>query len=114
MTLPASEVKPEQADMETAFQTDPEEGKTCSTKFSIPTMYTTLNVSLLGEHMSDSDISMESNPVYDASDGVLVLENPLYSLPSVSLPAAAHQPPTTATDEDEQQQSDGEYEPVDC
>jgi len=63
--------------------------------------------------MSD-DIPVESNPVYDASDGVLVLENPLYSLPSVSLPAAAPQPPTTATDEDEQQQSDGEYEPVDC
>jgi len=66
-------------------------------------MYTAVNVSLLGERMSDSDISMERNPVYDASDGVLVLENPLYSLPSVSLPAAAPQPPTTATDEDEQQ-----------
>ena len=64
--------------------------------------------------MSDSDISMESNPVYDASDRVLVLENPLYSVPSVSLPAATPQAPTTATDDDEQQQSDGEYEPVDC
>ena len=77
-------------------------------------MYTAVNVSLLGETMSDSDIFMESNPVYNASDGVLVLENPLYSLPCVSLPTATHQPPTTATDEDEQQQSDGEYEPVDC
>ena len=76
-------------------------------------MHTAVNVSLLGETMSDSDISMGRNPVYDASDGVLVLENPLYSLPSVSLPAATPQPPTTATDEDEQQRSDGEYEPVD-
>ena len=64
--------------------------------------------------MSDSDIIMERNPVYGASDGVLVLENPAYSLPSVSLPATTPQPPTTATDRDEQQQSDGEYEPVDC
>ena len=64
--------------------------------------------------MSDSDIPMERNPVYGASDGVLVLENPAYSLPSVSLPATTPQPPTTATDGDEQQQSDGEYEPVDC
>ena len=64
--------------------------------------------------MSDSDIAMKSNPVYDPSDGVLVLENPLYSRPSVSLPAATPQPPTTATDGDEQQQSNGDYEPVDC
>jgi len=77
-------------------------------------MYTVVNVSLLGETMSDSDIPMERNPVYGASDGVLVLENPAYSLPSVSLPAATPQPPTTATDGDEHQRSDGEYEPVDC
>ena len=76
-------------------------------------MYTALNVSLLGGCMSD-DIPMERNPVYGASDGVLVLENPAYSQPSVSLPAATPHPPTTATDGDEQQQIGGEYEPVDC
>ena len=97
MTLPASEVEPQQEGMETAVQTDPE--------FSIPSMYTAVNVSLLGERMSDN-IPVERNPVYGASDGVLVLENPAYSLPSVSLPVATPQPPTTATD--------GEYEPVDC
>ena len=63
--------------------------------------------------MSDDDTPVERNPLYGASDGVLVLENPAYSQPSVSLPAATPQPPTTATDEDEHQRSDGEYEPVD-
>ena len=53
--------------------------------------------------MSAADIPMERNPVYGAPDGVLVSENPAYSLPSVSLPAATTQPPTTATDGDEQQ-----------
>ena len=53
--------------------------------------------------MSAADIPMERNPVYGAPDGVLVSENPAYSLPSVSLPAATPQPPTTATDGDEQQ-----------
>ena len=62
--------------------------------------------------MSDNDTPMERNPVYGASDGVLVSENPAYSQPSVFLPAATPQLPTTATDGDEQQ-SDGEYEPVD-
>ena len=56
---------------------------------------------------------MERNPVHGASDGVLVSENPAYSQPSVFLPAATPQLPTTATDEDEHQRSDGEYEPVD-
>ena len=64
--------------------------------------------------MSDDDIPVERNPLYGASDGVLVLENPAHSQPSVSLPAATSQPPSTASDGDEQQQSDGEYEPVDC
>ena len=56
----------------------------------------------------------EVEPEQEGMDGVLVLENPAYSLPSVSLPAATPQPPTTATDGDEQQQSNGDYEPVDC
>ena len=73
---------------------------------------TTLNISILGEPMSDDDIPMERNPVYGASDGIHVLENPAYSLPSGFLPAATPQPPTTATDGDDQQRSDGEYEPV--
>jgi len=110
MNLPVSEVEPEQEDMETVVQS---EGKIALQSFPSTVGYTTLNVSLIGEPMSD-DIPVERNPVYGASDGVLVLENPAYSIPSVSLPAAAPQPPTTATDEDEQQQSDGEYEPVDC
>jgi len=36
MTLPASEVKPEQADIGTAVQTDPEEGKTVLQSFPSP------------------------------------------------------------------------------
>ena len=64
--------------------------------------------------MSDSDIPMERNPVHGASDGVLVSENPAYSQPNVSLPAATPQPPTTANDEGERQRSDVEYEPVNC
>jgi len=63
--------------------------------------------------VSDNDIPMERNPVHGASDGVLVSENPAYSLPGVSLPAATPQPPTTGTDGDEHQRSDGEYEAVD-
>jgi len=36
MTLPASEVEPEQEGMETAVQTDPEEGKTVLQSFPSP------------------------------------------------------------------------------
>jgi len=36
MTLPASEVEPQQEDMETAVQADPEEGKTFLQSFPFP------------------------------------------------------------------------------
>ena len=62
--------------------------------------------------MSDADIPMERNPVYGASDGVLVSENPAYGLPSVSLPVATPQAPTTTATDGDEQQSDREYELV--
>ena len=65
---------------------------------------------------------MERNPVYGAGpqpptavtggDGVVVLENPAYSVPRDLQTALDTQPPTTTTGADRQQKSNGEYEPV--
>ena len=70
---------------------------------------TTLNFSLIGEAISESDIPNERNSMCGSSNGALGSE----SQPSVSQPAATPQHPTTTTDGDEQQSSDGEHEPVD-
>ena len=53
----------------------------------------------------DDDIPMERNPVYGAGDGVVVLENPAYSLSTDLQPALVSQPPTATTDEDGQQKN---------
>ena len=61
------------------------------------------------------DIPMERNPVYGAGpqpptaatggDGVVVLENPAYSLSTDLQQALVSQPPTAATDKDGQQKN---------
>ena len=66
---------------------------------------------------------MERSPVYSAGpqpptaatggDGVAVLENPAYSVPTDLQPPPGPQPPTATTDGgDGQQNNDGEYEPL--
>ena len=66
---------------------------------------------------------MERNPVYGAGpqpptaatggDGVVVLENPAYSVPTDLQPPPGHQSPTATTvGGDGQQNDDGEYEPL--
>ena len=75
-----------------------------------------------GKTLSD-DILIKRNPVYGAGlqpptaanggDGVVVLENPAYSVPTDLQPPPGTQPPTAATDGgDGQQNNDGEYEPL--
>ena len=66
---------------------------------------------------------MERNPVYGAGpqpptattggDGVVVLENPAYSVPRDPHTAPGTQPPTATVGEDRQQTNSGEYEPAD-
>ena len=66
---------------------------------------------------------MERNPVYGAGpqsptattsgDGLVVLENPAYSLPRDPHSAPGTQPPTATAGGDRQQKNNGEYEPVD-
>ena len=71
----------------------------------------------------DDDIPVERNPVYGAGlqsptaatggDGVVVLENPAYSVPTDLQPPPGPQPPTATTGGgDGQQNNDGEYEPL--
>ena len=77
---------------------------------------------LTGEPSLD-DILMERNPVYGAGpqpptsatggDGVVVLENPAYSVPRDLQPAPDTQSPTATTGADRQQKNNGEYDPVD-
>ena len=65
---------------------------------------------------------MERNPVYGVGpqpptaatggDGLVVLENPAYSLPRDPHIAPDTQPPTATTGADRQQKNNGEYEPV--
>ena len=65
---------------------------------------------------------MERNPVYGAGsqsptattggDGVVVLENSAYSVPTDLQPPPGLQSPTAATVGDGQQNNDGEYEPL--
>ena len=77
---------------------------------------------LTGAPPSD-DIPVERNPVYGAGpqpptaatggDGVAVLENPAYSVPTDLQPPPGPQPPTATTvGGDGQQNNDGEYEPL--
>ena len=77
---------------------------------------------LTGVPPSD-DIPVEKNPVYGAGlqpptaatggDGVVVLENPAYSVPTDLQPPPGSQPPTATTGGgDGQQNIDGEYEPL--
>ena len=54
--------------------------------------------------------AMGLNPVCDISDVILFSE----TITSGSVPDGTPQSPTTTTDGDEQQRSDGEHEPVDC
>ena len=72
---------------------------------------------------SNDDIPVERNPVYGAGpqspttatggDGVVVLENPAYSVPTDLQPPPGSQPPTAATvGGDGQQNNNGEYEPL--
>ena len=72
-----------------------------------------------GKTLSD-DILIKRNPVYSAGpqpptaatgdDGVVVLENPAYSVPTDLQPPPGPQPPTATTDGgDGQQNDDGEY-----
>ena len=71
---------------------------------------------LTGEPLSESDdIPTEGSPVYGAGpqpptaatggDGVVVLENPAYSLSTDLQRALVFQPPTAATDKDGQQKN---------
>ena len=46
-------------------------------------------------------------------DGVVVLENPAYSVPRDLQTAPDTQPPTATTGADRQQKNNGEYDPVD-
>ena len=72
---------------------------------------------LTGAPLSD-DIPMERNPVYGAGpqpitavtggDGVVVLENPAYSMPTDLQPASGTLLPTATTDGHGQQNNDGE------
>ena len=55
-------------------------------------------------------LAMGLNPVCDISDVILFSE----TITSGSVPDGTPQSPTTTTDGDEQQRSDGEHEPVDC
>ena len=77
---------------------------------------------LTGAPPSD-DIPMERNPVYGVGpqpptaatggDGVVVLENPAYSVPTDLQPPPGSQPSITTTGGGDGQQSiDGEYEPL--
>ena len=82
----------------------------------------TLENLLTGEPSLD-DILMERNPVYGpgpqpptsatGGDGLVVLENPAYSLPRDPHTVPGTQPPTAVTGRDRQQKNNGEYEPVD-
>ena len=66
---------------------------------------------------------MERNPVYGAGpqpptattngDGLVVLENPAYSVPRDPHTAPGTHPPTATVGGDRQQKNNGEYEPVD-
>ena len=69
------------------------------------------------------DILIKRNPVYGAGpqsptaatggDGVVVLENPAYSVPTDLQPPPGSQPSTATTvGGDGQQNDDGEYEPL--
>ena len=49
---------------------------------------------------------MERNPVYGAGDGVVMLKNPAYSLPTGLQPASVSQPLPVATDREGQQKND--------
>ena len=78
---------------------------------------------LLTREPSLDGILMERNPVYGAGpqpptaatggDGVVVLENPAYSVPRDLQTVPDTQPPTATTRADRQQKNNGEYDPVD-
>ena len=59
---------------------------------------------LTGEPLS-SEIPVERNPVYGADDGVVILKNPAYSLPTGLQPASVSQPLPAATDREGQQKN---------
>ena len=63
---------------------------------------------LTGEPLS-SEIPVERNPVYGADDGVVILKNPAYSLPTGLQPASVSQPLPVAPDREGQLKND---EPV--
>ena len=83
----------------------------------------TMQPHLSTEAPPEDDIPVERNPVYGAGlqpptaatgdDGVVVLENPAYSVPTDLQPPPGPQSPTATTvGGDGQQNNDGEYEPL--
>ena len=112
MTLPTSEADPEYEDVEI---TDNEGGKSDFVHTVILRCFMTIQPHLSTGAPSNDDIPVERNPVYSAGlqpptaatggDGVVVLENPAYSVPTDLQPPPGPQPPTAATDDEEQTSS---------